>query len=1356
MNNYIKDLPNRKNKVSELLKQNLMTCFFATSLVFVTGISHAEDVEIFTGVIDGADNAVTQNPDFFPNLLFILDNSTSMGETEPILDRIASTVGPECGIDVSDYDPDKDYSFGQATNDSDIYIYSGIEYTGKTVSEKQNQCKAYIDDVVNGASNPPLITTKIIQWGLNGTSNKKYKWDGDVANLDGSDDSAVECQSDEGTHGHFTRNTGDTNPRNRKNTEKNSDVGESYFSNSNAGTNPYNDAESVDWVSGNYHRYLQLKTNGSGNLPDECKTSGTDTYDPFNSLDISGTINNPELATDIDDICGGGSADRSATTGRSQLNIGGTTQYYKNRYYKIKDATNDTLFNVYRCQTRLDVMKTALTNVLENETSINAGLMRFNTNANGFPGGGTVISAISPMNDVDNKKLIQDEINALEFGQATPLAESLYEAYRYYAGLTIDQGRKSPGSSSNQHATFDVDFLNLELRDRSDFETDSRAKSGSSYKSPIKSQCQDNNIILLSDGEPSGDTGRNTTIGNLIGGTCSGSTCSDDIAGHMKTTDIASASNITKGVNTFTIGLNLDSQTLKDISNAGGPDGQVSNFSATNTAGLENAFRSILGQIQDTEADVFSAPAVTVNAFNRLQNREDLYFALFRPENTARWAGNVKKYRVQNDIDNPIIDANGNDAIDDDISEGDAEGFFFDTTQSFWSSEADGGVVDKGGAGEQLTYARRMFGHIGNNDVPISSPDVNNAVTEFLNQTNGLDIGQLSVQGDTAEENRKKIAQWTLGLDVNLELESNSTNNSNQYVGDSLHGTPYVLSFGDDENNPLDVIFYTSNQGILHAIDGDSGEELWSYIPDESLFGNLGAYYNNNNPDKLYGLDGELAFKITRDPSTAKEIDSAVLFFGQRRGGNKVFSVDVTEARKTGTNSPVDHRWVIEGGAGGTAGYERLGQTWAEPIVSNVNYCDTNSSCADGNSRSVVFISGGYDEFYDDASAKLSDAQAKNVVGNAVYMVDSETGELLWMVGGDAVNNNRDLELPEMVHSVVSPPTVIDSDSNGTADTLFFTDISGQVFRVDFRTALFDSDDVSSGDNFQSKQTGGELFDNVSGGLIASFQEANVNRRFYNPLSLTILPASIDDIGNILAPVRYAITTGTGYRAHPLAEETFDNRVYVIYDKNILTPQSDEEFRENRDTNDIADADYFYGGVNLSPPSVNPERIIEANSLTSINVNGGATDSDAITLSSNPPLYSGYYINLPENSEKFLNPGLITDFQLLAVTYIPSDNNASNLSSTCEAGLGTSRLYSFNLLTGESRLIVLKSPGISPAPVIVYLIDDEGKSVVPIVIVGTEPILKESEDNPDKGLPLNSLDIGKANKQSWWETGRVR
>ena len=174
-------------------------------------------------------------------------------------------------------------------------------------------------------------------------------------------------------------------------------------------------------------------------------------------------------------------------------------------------------------------------------------------------------------------------------------------------------------------------------------------------------QCQSNSIVLLSDGAPTRDTsyqdvfrqtGTNTNIfGKDLG--CD-SNCAIEMASELYNTDNDStADNYLDRIKTFTVGFNTSdsaNDVLRSIAAAGQPtEAGVSDprFQTADTSSeLLQVLRSFVTETIDIDGDVFSAPAVTVNAYNRLQNREDIYYALFRPVPSPRWDGNVKKYKV--------------------------------------------------------------------------------------------------------------------------------------------------------------------------------------------------------------------------------------------------------------------------------------------------------------------------------------------------------------------------------------------------------------------------------------------------------------------------------------------------------------------------------------------------------------------------------------------------------------------------------------------------------------------------------------------------------------------------------------
>ncbi len=158
-------------------------------------------------------------------------------------------------------------------------------------------------------------------------------------------------------------------------------------------------------------------------------------------------------------------------------------------------------------------------------------------------------------------------------------------------------------------------------------------------------------------------------------------------------------------ITTYTIGFGGDVQSdtdaialLKDTASAGG--GKF--YPATDAPSLQDVFDKILGEILAVSS-TFSSPAVSVNAYNRATNLDDLYFTLFKPANGPHWNGNLKKFKLAFDTttgDPFIADKNGVDAVDP------TTGFFKDTSVSYWTAAADapdGADPAIGGAASRLT-----------------------------------------------------------------------------------------------------------------------------------------------------------------------------------------------------------------------------------------------------------------------------------------------------------------------------------------------------------------------------------------------------------------------------------------------------------------------------------------------------------------------------------------------------------------------------------------------------------------------------------------------------------------------------
>lgn len=606
------------------------------------------------------------------------------------------------------------------------------------------------------------------------------------------------------------------------------------------------------------------------------------------------------------------------------------------------------------------------------------------------------------------------------------------------------------------------------------------------YKSPIYDACQSNNIVLLSDGEPNNNNNRQL-VRALAGGNCSGNNCGIDLARFMATGDQSSTVDGVQTINTYTIGFaDLSAADfLQKVAAAG--NGTFS--PASQAEDLAARFREIIAEILDKNT-TFVAPAVTINSFNRLTHLDQLYFALFRPEVDPNWRGNLKRFRL---LGNPgrIVDQKGVLAVSDDT------GFFNDEAYSFWTNTSggpDGGNVTLGGALDQLPNpaVRKLYTNVSGSNLTDAGNILSTANAAITNAKLGL--------APTASPlTRQAALDWARGFDVNDENADGNRLDARDAIGDPLHSEPVLVTYGGDENNPDITVFFGTNEGFIHAIDGPTGKEVFGFIPDE-LLPNLSPLQRNVGTwaTRPYGMDGPLV--------ALKAGTKVLIIAGMRRGGRSYYALDVSN------RSAPKVAWKITGGA--TSGFGELGQTWSRPIATKVLF--------GGSVENVLIFGGGYDTNQDTQGTE----QRYDASGRALFMVRQSDGKLLWSAGHPSSGAN--LQVAEMVASIPGDPAVVDLDNDGYSDRIYIADTNANVFRFDINP----------------ESTGAADF--ATGGLFAALGEDGdpaENRRIYNaPDVALVFPDGAEPV--------LAISLGTGYRAHPL-DKTVGDRFHVLFDKDV-------------------------------------------------------------------------------------------------------------------------------------------------------------------------------------------------------------
>lgn len=390
-----------------------------------------------------------------------------------------------------------------------------------------------------------------------------------------------------------------------------------------------------------------------------------------------------------------------------------------------------------------------------------------------------------------------------------------------------------------------------------------------------------------------------------------------------------------------------------------------------------------------------------------------------------------------------------------------------------------------------------------------------------------------------------------------------------------------------DTTNRDDYILFGSTQGVLHVLDADDGKEVFAFVPKEMIEQqNQGFVYDGGadigGKSKLYyGIDGEWSAhtvyvadttgKLTVDggnrviQSDAGKEETINLkgkqwvYGGLRMGGRSYYALDLTDINAPKVKFQIDpnHQRVNYLDDSTTKSKEiaelkYMGQSWSKPTLAYVNWY--------GQRKLVMLVGGGYDagstsgltadgdglyttKTVDDklvkdqrngyAGYEAADYNQTNKIGAGVYMFDADNGNLLWSVSGNNTTStdtgSENLKLSgvnaNMNYSIVSEIKTVDRNNDGLIDHLYFGDLNGQAFRVDFS---------SSADKFQSQVN--KILD-----VSAS------HKRFYYPPTFTIHSEGTAVVsfasGNKSSPLH-------GESVSALSSDDFDG-VFAVYDYDV-------------------------------------------------------------------------------------------------------------------------------------------------------------------------------------------------------------
>lgn len=421
-------------------------------------------------------------------------------------------------------------------------------------------------------------------------------------------------------------------------------------------------------------------------------------------------------------------------------------------------------------------------------------------------------------------------------------------------------------------------------------------------------------------------------------------------------------------------------------------------------------------------------------------------------------------------------------------------------------------------------------------------------------------------------------------------------------LGSVLHSLPLLLTqegklvakdknkngqtvpvFIDSESREDYVLFGTS-QGMVHVVDAESGNEKFTFLPKEMLEKQAetlkqgGGNLLNGKNALYYGMDGEWtahSVYVSKDDGTltVKGVVRNIIgtsadkenlqgkqwiYGGMRMGGRSYYALDLTDINSPKIKFHIDPstgKVYSKANPSGKAfdAIKNMGQSWSKPKIDYVNW--------KGQRKLVMLVGGGYDAGGADGDG-LFDANGvrtgyagyekfdykqenststKKTIGSGVYMFDADTGDLLWNAGS---NSDANLINSDLKYSVVSEIKTVDRNNDGIIDHLYFGDLAGQAFRVDF------------------KNDGGNTFTTQINKVLNLYNANGKSPRFYLPPTFTAhKSAGTPEGGNIVVA-----TFISGNKSSPLlataesptttgqinSTNLVSDAVYAIYDYDIF------------------------------------------------------------------------------------------------------------------------------------------------------------------------------------------------------------
>jgi type IV pilus assembly protein PilY1 len=337
----------------------------------------------------------------------------------------------------------------------------------------------------------------------------------------------------------------------------------------------------------------------------------------------------------------------------------------------------------------------------------------------------------------------------------------------------------------------------------------------------------------------------------------------------------------------------------------------------------------------------------------------------------------------------------------------------------------------------------------------------------------------------------------------------------------------------------------------------------------------------------------------------------------------------------TDPDAPV-FKWKI---TSDMADFKQLGMTFSRPFATEIDLD------GDGVATPVLIFAGGYnggwkkDGTTDRIGKDIVGNRGADSIGNAIYVVDADTGALVWKAVGpgaddDLAEGDTLFRHAEMKHSIPSSISLLDTDGNDLVDRGYVGDTGGNIWRIELVEATKAADNTVTG--------GPQDWYVTRLAKLATTPDPDPEvgdiRFFHGP----DVVQTRDDDGDY-----DAVVIASGNRADPLGE-VVENFLYTIKDREITTRSG------------------------LSDRDILPSALFD---VTDVCISGAEDACVAADLG------DGWKLKLEATGEKGLSKPLTANGIVFLTTYAPSVGDEN----ICGPSEGSGFAYLINLNNGSVR-----------------------------------------------------------------------